>query len=181
MGEIECVFCQEIIDSLKHEIEIIRKKDNAVVYKIATEHGKAYITSFEVFPGVELLYNDIKMSNFLKADAIQQDVMEINHCRKGRFECDFYNGTCVYLERGDLSVNMTSDQTKNSYFPLEHYFGVSVVIDLNEANRYLSSVIIDISIDLFKLRDKLCRDNSCFIMRATDSIQHIFSELYTVR
>lgn len=120
------------------------------------------------------------MSNCFKADTIPGNVLEINHCRKGRFECDFYNGTCVYLERGDLSVNMMSNQTKSSYFPLEYYFGVSVVIDIDKANTSISSALSDISIDLFELRDKLCPDNSCFIMRATDSIQHIFSELYTV-
>ena len=32
--------------------------------------------------------------------------------------------------------------------------------------------------DLFAMRDRLCARNSCFIMRATESIQHIFSELY---
>ena len=32
--------------------------------------------------------------------------------------------------------------------------------------------------DLFAMRDRLCAHNSCFVMRAADSIQHIFSELY---
>ena len=32
--------------------------------------------------------------------------------------------------------------------------------------------------DLFAMRDRLCACDSCFIMRATESIQHIFSELY---
>ena len=108
------------------------------------------------------------------------DIMEINHCHRGRFECEFDNGTCCYLEAGDLSVNLLSHRTKNPCFPLEHYYGVSVVIDIAEAAGAISSVLDDISIDLWALRDRLCDGDCCFIMRATDSIQHIFSELYTV-
>ena len=90
------------------------------------------------------------------------------------------NGTCVYLEEGDLAVNMVKNQTKNPCFPLEYYSGVSIVIDLARAEHSLSGVLKDISIDLCALREKLCAGNRCFVMRATDSIEHIFSELYTV-
>ncbi|MDQ7096488.1 AraC family transcriptional regulator, partial [Desulfosporosinus sp. PR] len=38
----------------------------------------------------------------------------------------------------------------------------------------------DVSIDLYGLRDKLCADNRCFIMRSKDSVEHIFSELYRI-
>jgi AraC-like DNA-binding protein len=75
---------------------------------------------------------------------------------------------------------MIGIRTKTSCFSLEHYNGVSVVIELSEASRSISGVLGDISIDLYRLRDRLCPGNRCFIMRATDSVEHIFSELYTV-
>lgn len=145
-----------------------------------SDSGEGIMTSYNVFPGIEILYNDFHMGNCLNNKQALPNIMEINHCREGRFECDFQNGACAYLEEGDLSVNMLGNRTKNSCFPLEHYHGVAVVIDIDEAANSISSVLNDISIDLYALRDKLCFGNRCFIMRAKDSVEHIFSELYTV-
>ncbi|MEA5084137.1 MAG: AraC family transcriptional regulator [Lachnospiraceae bacterium] len=145
-----------------------------------SDSGEGVMTSYNVFPGIEILYNDFHMGNCFNNKQALLNIMEINHCREGRFECDFQNGACAYLEEGDLSVNMLGNKTKNSCFPLEHYHGVSVVIDIDEAASSISSVLNDISIDLHALRDKLCFGDQCFIMRAKDSVEHIFSELYTV-
>lgn len=153
---------------------------DCTVYHMTNIGGEGTMTSFEVFDGVELIYNDFHSAYCVSGNGTSDGVMEINHCRMGRFECDFLNGTCVYLEEGDLAVNMLENQTKNPCFPLEYYSGVSVIIHLARAEQSLSGVLKDISIDLYALREKLCTGNHCFVMRATDSIQHIFSELYTV-
>ncbi|WP_312093111.1 helix-turn-helix domain-containing protein [Aminipila sp.] len=162
------------------DVKIILETEECTVYKIENDEGEGSMTSYKVFDGIELLYNDFHMGECFHNKRACFDIMEINHCRQGRFECEFDNGACVYLEEGDLAVNMLSHRTKNSCFPLEHYHGVSVVIDIPKADASISSVLGDISIDLYGLRDKLCADNQCFIMRAKDSIEHIFSELYTV-
>lgn len=162
------------------EVKIVEQTDEFSVYKMERDSGEGVMTSYQVFPGIELIYNDFHMGNCFNNKRPCSDIMEINHCRQGRFECDFDNGSYVYLEEGDLSVNMLGNKTKNSCFPLEHYHGVSVIIDLSEAANSISYVLNDISIDLYGLRDKLCFNNQCFIMRAKDSIEHIFSELYTV-
>ena len=110
------------------------------------------------------------------------DVMEINHCREGRFECEFANGDAAYLGVGDLAVNMLIHPTRDSWFPLSHYHGISVVVDLYAAQdtlRRVGEALNSAPVDLFALRDRLCGANTCFIIRATDAIQHIFSELYT--
>ena len=138
------------------------------------------MTCYQVFPGIELLYNDFHTGSCFGNKHACPNVMEINHCRRGRFECEFDNGTCAYLEEGDLSVSLLSNRTKNPCFPLEYYYGVSVVIDIAESPDAISSLLGNIPIDLPALRDRLCGNNCCFIMRATDSIEHIFSELYTV-
>ncbi len=153
---------------------------DCAVYRFIGPGGEGIVTCHQVFPGIELLYNDFHMGCCFGSKCACPDIMEINHCHHGRFECEFDNGTCAYLEEGDLAVNLLSNRTKNPCFPLEHYYGVSVVIDITEAPHAISSVLGNIPIDLLALRDRLCGDNCCFIMRATDSIEHIFSELYTV-
>ncbi|QOX64886.1 helix-turn-helix transcriptional regulator [Anoxybacterium hadale] len=160
-------------------IEIVSQEDGCAVYRMA-DGSDGIMTSYEVFPGVELIYNDFHTGECFQGPRIYRDIMEINHCRQGRFECDFPDGSCVYLEEGDLSVNMIGNRTLRSTFPLEHYHGISVVIDLEQAAGSLSGVLSDISINLYALRDSLCGCDRCFIMRATESVGHIFSELYRV-
>lgn len=156
------------------EVRIVKQTDDFAVYKMESDRGEGVMTSYQVFPGIELLYNDFHMGNCFNNKRPCADIREINHCRQGRFECDFHNGAFVYLEEGDLAVNMLSNRTKNSCFPLEHYHGASVVVDLPVAAQSISFVLNDISIDLYALRAKLCFDDQCFIMRAKDSVEHIF-------
>ncbi len=155
------------------------------VYKMENETGEGIMTRYLVLPGIELLYNDFHMTTVHSEQnkPPYEDIMEINHCREGRFECEFAGGGAAYLGAGDLAVNMLTHPTCDSWFPLSHYHGISVIVDLRTAQDALgqiSSVLESAPIDLFALRDRLCGTDTCFIIRATDTIQHIFSELYAV-
>lgn len=164
-------------------IQILIQEEDRTVFRMANETGEGIITRYPVFPGIELLYNDIHMSDAMSSNKLpRQDIMEINHCREGRFECAFPDGRTAYLRAGDLAVNMLSNRTSGNWFPLSHYHGISVVLDLSEAVRTLAEISAsfgDMPLDPYRIRDHLCRQNTCCIMRATDSIQHIFAELYT--
>lgn len=162
------------------EVEMIKHSNDCVIYKMKSHDGEGVMTSYQVFPGIELIYNDFHMGDCFHNKQPHADIMEINHCREGRFECEFLDGEYAYLGEGDLAVNMLSNRTAKSCFPLEHYHGVSVIICLDEAQSAISCVLDNISIDLYSLRDKLCYKDRCFIMRAKNSIEHIFFELYTV-
>lgn len=157
--------------------------DDCSVFKMENETGEGIMTRYPVLPGIELLYNDIHMTiaHAEQNKAICEDVMEINHCREGRFECEFSDGGAVYLGAGDLSANMLTHPPRDSWFPLSHYHGISVIVDLRAAQDTLcqiGQIFGSTTIDLYAMRDRLCGEDNCFIIRATDAIQHIFSELY---
>ena len=141
------------------------------------------MTRYPVLPGMELLYNDMHITN-VRANQNKlscENMMEINHCREGRFECEFADGGAVYLGAGDLAVNMLTHPPRDSWFPLSHYHGISVIVDLRAAQdtlRQISRIFGSTPIDLYAMQDRLCGEDHCFIIRATDAIQHIFSELY---
>ena len=163
--------------------QTIIQGENCSVYKIENETGEGVITRYPVFPGIELLYDDIHMScGVAHREDPRADLLEINHCRLGRFECEFSDGSAVYLGEGDLAVNVMTNRTRETWFPLSHYHGITIAVDIPVADRVLRQVSEALGegmyCDLFAMRDRLCARNSCFIMRATESIQHIFSELY---
>ena len=60
------------------------------------------MTCYRVFPGIDLVYNDIHMQSSGMKPAMHGNFLEINHCREGRAECEcgdqFY-----YITAGDLS------------------------------------------------------------------------------
>ena len=166
------------------DIKIIKQSKHCTVYEMKNDEGTGILTSYQVFPGIMLMYKDFHMGKCPHHSRLHKDIkdiLEINHCREGRFECENINGMSTYLSEGDLAVNtIVNNRVINSTFPLEHYHGISILIDLGDAANMISTVLTDISIDLYALRDKLCADDRCFIIRAKDSIQHIFSELYTI-
>ncbi len=163
--------------------QTIIRGENCSVYKMENETGEGVITRYPVFPGIELLYDDIHMScGVAHREDPRADLLEINHCRTGRFECEFSDGRAVYLGEGDLAVNVMTNRTRETWFPLSHYHGITIAVDIPVADRVLRQVSEALGeglyCDLFAMRDRLCAHNSCFVMRAADSIQHIFSELY---
>ena len=163
--------------------QILVQNDGCTVFKTENETGEGVMTRYPVLPGLELLYNDMHITT-VRANQNKmpyEDIMEINHCREGRFECEFADGGAVYLGAGDLSANMLTHPPRDSWFPLSHYHGISVMVDLRAAQetlRQIGQIFGSTPIDLYVLRDRLCGGDNCFIIRATDAIQHIFSELY---
>ena len=53
-------------------------------FHLENEIGTGDITLYRVFPGMELVYNDMHMAYCNKQQEPASDVMEINYCREGR-------------------------------------------------------------------------------------------------
>ncbi|MDR0445948.1 MAG: helix-turn-helix domain-containing protein [Oscillospiraceae bacterium] len=161
-------------------------RDGFAVFQLENDTGNGIITIYDVFPGIRLFYNDLHMSYISDHDSIPlpstSDILEVNHCREGRFECELKNGECAYLGEGDLSLLSLQPILNTSRFPLSHYHGVSLLIDIPRASRSLdelSELLGTVPIDLYALKDRLLADRPYFIMRGTESVEHVFSELYS--
>ncbi len=117
------------------ETQVVRQDGDCTVFRIENDTGEGIMALYAIMPGIELLYNDIHMT-VVRTEQNKmacEDMMEINHCRAGRFECEFADGGAVYLGAGDLLVNMLTYPPCAHWFPLFHYHGISVVVDLPAA------------------------------------------------
>ena len=126
-----------------HGTEKESDKDCCTVYKTETANGTAVATRYKVMPGVELYYNDFHLSGGgLDYHGIiwLEDVMTIEHCRVGRFQCEFPNGDCTYLGPGDLAVKMLTNEVSDSWFPLAHFHGISINIEIHTAGKAISNI-----------------------------------------
>jgi len=163
-----------------NNIDVLERNDNRTVYRMNCGDGYGTMTSFRVFPGIELIYNDFSTSSCFQTIESMENIMEINHCRKGRFECEFQKSSYIYIGEGDMAVNILSDRATSSSFPLGIYQGITVILHIKEAEEALSQFPDDMRIDFDALKHRLCLHDQCFILRAKKEIQHIFDELYTV-
>ena len=160
-------------------VQIVSRSDEEIVYKLEDPTGQVLMTCYQVFPGIELIYNDVHARKCFVDDSPRGNFIEINHCREGRIEFEFQD-IFLYLTQGDISVNKKNEALHESYFPLSHYHGISVMIDLEKAPKCMSCFLEDVNVSPKDLSEIFCKDSPCFVARATQTLENIFSELYDV-
>ncbi len=165
------------------EISAVIPRDQdgyCAVYKMDCTDGLGLMTAYQVYPGIQVIYNDFEAASCRWDTLLGKNVLEINHCREGREGCRLLSGFCLYLGEGDMSVHTMDNCSPEMSFPLRHYRGISVVIDLDAAAEAPPEILAESGIGLRDLKTKFCAEGGCFVMRARDEIEHIFSELYSV-
>lgn len=167
----------------RNKKKIIENSRSRICECCDLENGKYVITEYEIFKGVKVFYNDIhtsKMTSSIPKDSLNERRYEINHCREGRFECVLRDGTVTYMEAGDFAINLISNSSKESFFPISHYHGVTFCITPSEFDEELHLLEKMFEIDYEVVLNELCYENKLFIQRATSEIEHIFFEIYKV-
>lgn len=167
----------------RNKKKIIENSRSRICECCDLENGKYVITEYEIFKGVKIFYNDIhtsKMTSSIPKDSLNERRYEINHCREGRFECVLRDGTVTYMEAGDFAINLISNSSKESFFPISHYHGVTFCITPSEFDEELHLLEKMFEIDYEVVLNELCYENKLFIQRATSEIEHIFFEMYKV-
>ena len=66
-------------------------------FHLENESGTGDIAAYSVFPGMELVYNDMHMKYCNKTQNPRTNFLEINYCREGRSECTFGEYSYCYI------------------------------------------------------------------------------------
>lgn len=148
-------------------------------FQLENESGTGQITLYQAFPGIDLVYNDMHMAYCNKNQEPATDVIEINYCREGRSECLFGQREYCYISAGDLSVCSLLDSAHESEFPTAHYHGITITVNLSVITEEMKRVLELLSVNLERIRE-LSRIREFTVIRANETIEHIFSELYKV-
>lgn len=151
------------------------------LYNLHNHTGVGAITIYDIFSGIKVVYNDIHMAFCNRNQESSPNVIEINHCREGRYECSMGHQNFLYMAPGDFSIGALNQQCADSCFPTSHYHGISIFIETDALPKELLSIMEILSIDMNHITSLVCNKQCLFIMRANESIEHIFSELYSIR
>lgn len=160
-------------------VQIVSRSGDCVIYRIDDGSGDMVMTSYQVFPGIQLVYNDVHIGKCSIDYGVLGNVMEINHCLEGRIECG-YREEFFYLTQGDLAISKKGAAGQDSCFPLNHYYGIAIVIDIDRAPACMSCFLDDVNVRPCALIEKFCSNGKCFVARSKPCLEHIFSELYEV-
>lgn len=177
------------MDYLNHlygrDIKTVKKLQHGTVHTVKTRNGMCYVTSYRIFPGVNVMFNDIHTDTLRPpsaADLLNNNIKqyELNHCREGAFESILKDGTQVSMNAGDFAINPLENCSQHSRFPIRHYHGISIYIipaELGEEARTLQQYFC---IDYGIILEHLCKNGTLFLKRATPELDHIFQEMYHV-
>lgn len=93
------------------------------------QDGTADMRLYDIFPGVQLMVVDFASESCFRSGE-KQNVIGINHCRKGRFECAFDSRNYLYLGEGRYYPEQPDAPANRVFLPLElllwvHYYFVS--------------------------------------------------------
>ena len=161
------------------DARILQRDEDSIIYQIKNEAGELLITEHQVFSGIWLCYKDAHIQSYTYPSSYPSGMLEITHCREGRFEYDageFF----FYLSGGDISVCKSREEGTVVYCPTRHYHGVSILIDPVSAPSCLSCFLEDVNVSPGALLEKFCGEDRYFVMRSTARLEHVFSELYSV-
>lgn len=143
-------------------------------------HGADGTTTYSVFTGIEFSFVDVHGHQIIGEKKIQDDnILEITYCREGRSEFKL-NDKFVFLSPGDLMIVKANTVSPVLNFPLKHYHGLTIGIDLNKTPHCLSCFLADVNVQPMALAEKFCGDRVGYIARANQATEHIFSEIYSV-
>jgi len=157
------------------------KNDDCRIYRLNNETGAGTITVYNVFQGIQAAFNDIHMEYCNHQQHTASDMIEINHCTEGRFECSVGEQFCCYMSHGDMAVKSSHTCSENACFPTKHYHGISIFIEPEQFSEEFTAILQMLSIDFNQINALISNKNKILILRKNETASHIFSELYTVR
>lgn len=134
---------------------------------------------YSVFPGIDLIYEEIHSKKHTVRKETSERVFEIRHCREGRLE-GRAGEALYYIGPGDLCICRPEKGVSTLQYPLSHYHGITVILDVDQAPRCLSCFLEDVNVEPETLLHKFCTGSVPFVARSMPSISHVFEELYTV-
>ena len=161
---------------------MVESSEERVIFEVQNNTGIARLTSYPVYPGIDLVYMDAHIQSFsCRSHPVTQGLFAVNHCEEGRIECSFQNGEFLYMGPGDMSIGWRHHQEycHSIFFPSSHYHGVSILCSVSQAQPVVDRLLG--GSDLTALCNRFCQESDFgLIMKESNDIQHLFEELYHV-
>ena len=92
-------------------------QDGFAVYRIENESGSGFVRSCTVFPGIQLVLNDLQMQYCARSVPPSAQVLELHYCLEGRYQCEVNDRYCFYVSAGDFCAGTVGRSESRGGFP----------------------------------------------------------------
>lgn len=134
---------------------------------------------YEVDAGLQWIYYKLSSVETEMTSALPVNFVEINYCKDGEFSCEFDTHSVGIVQAGDFAMNLPRNPTHNCSFPLGHYEGITILLDLDKISR-IQRLPSGFEIDLDQIIEQLCPKKHCFFLKQDSFIQSLFDPLYEI-
>lgn len=123
---------------------------------ISDETGEGKMTVHQILPGIMICFTDMHMEQCMSEFELNsgQKVLCIDQCREGRIEMENQPGIFSIMRENELRVDDRKHHEGMAYYPLRHYHGVSIFLEVHAAQKSLDEMFHGFSIDLKPYYDK---------------------------
>ena len=162
------------------ESVLLTRSEHSSVYRLDFADGYGTMTAYTVMPGVTLIFNDFHTSHEFPGESRCPGMIEINHCRTGRYECTMGDGRIIWLGSQDFAVSDMGRPPVHSRFSQKLYQGISLVVEPEDAEQALFRMLGEGAPKLTELFQSMLSVQSFLLLRSDTRIQHIFAEMYEI-
>ena len=81
---------------------MLAQSDGCAVWQFRNETGDGTMTTYEIFSGVMLAFNDFHMERYECDFVADRRMLAIDHCREGRMEYAASDNLVAYAAAGDM-------------------------------------------------------------------------------
>lgn len=162
------------------DLKAVTESDTKSVYNLKNDTGEGVFTIYNILPGICIIYNDFHMQNYDSSFIPKNNLFAIDHCREGRLEYISGENTYSYIQSGDMKLDNRLSHTGRFEFPLSHYHGMTIGFDMDISCSSIKENIKDFPVDIKSMSKRYITSIYPFVIRSTDSLEHIFSEMYNI-
>ena len=159
---------------------LLAQSGGCAVWQFRNETGDGTMTTYQVFPGVMLSFNDFHMEYYASSYVPDRRLLAIDHCREGRMEYALGGGLVAYTAAGDMKLDLRQQHTGTFSFPSCHYHGLTVAFDLEAAAKSLPREVRDFPASPETVAEHWGLDGRPRVVHGAEMMEHIFGEMYRV-
>ena len=166
---------------LEHQDAILlAQSDGCAVWQFRNETGDGTMTTYEIFSGVMLAFNDFHMERYECDFVADRRMLAIDYCREGRMEYPAGDNLVAYTAAGDMKLDLREQHTGTFHFPSCHYHGLTVAFDRDIVRESLPREVKDFPVTPEKIIERWQLGSTPRVVHGAERMEHIFGEMYRV-
>lgn len=152
--------------------------NNCVLYELNTQDGYGKMLVCNLFPGIDIYYNDYNTSYNFSGKFELGNYLQISYSYEGTYEFELRSNRCIYIGEGEIIAFHNIFESVCSRFPLNVFKGLGIIFDIDKVNNSMENYFDLFGIDLSNIIKTLCSDGSVFVSKGNIAIRNILEDIY---